>query len=163
MSLFADNRYQWRETYFVLFQQKHRPKVDGVKKALADLGARISIPHIQSTPDGFLESMTVLSHADAAGMDITFVAGDEVQEQLAELKEEWQQRKLDPQEKLRLLQLLKSDARYDVFHFEELSDLAADDDEDGPLDPGTLLLVLSRLAQVCHGLSLDPQSGELLA
>lgn len=162
MSLFADNRYQWRETYFVLFQQKHRPKVEDVKQALSDLGSRISIPHVQSAQDGYLESMTVLSHADAAGMDITFVAGDEVQEQLAELKEDWQQRKLDPQEKLRLLQLLKSDARYDVFHFEELSDLGADEDDDGPLDPGTLLLVLSRLAHLCRGLSLDPQSGELL-
>jgi hypothetical protein len=162
MSLFADNRYQWRETYFVLFQQKHRPAVDDVKKALADLGARISLAHLQPTKDGLLESMTVLSHADAAGMDITFVSGDEVQEQLGELKEEWQQRKLDPQEKLRLSQLLQSDARYDVFHFEELSDMLADEDDDGPLDPGTLLLVLSRLAQLCHGLSLDPQSGELL-
>jgi hypothetical protein len=163
MSLFADDRYQWRETYFVLFEQKHRPKVEDVKRALSDLDSRISLAHVQPTKEGLLESMTVLSHADAAGMDITFVSGDEVQEQLVELKEEWQQRKLDSREKLRLQQLLKSDARFDVFHFEELSDLMADEDDDGPLDPGTLLLVLGRLAQLCRGLSLDPQSGELLA
>ena len=116
---------------------------------------------MHANKEGQLESMTVLSHADAAGMDITFVAGDEVKEQLAELKEEWQTRKLDPQEKLRLAKLLHADSRYDVFHFEEVTDIPSDEDE-GPLDPGTLLLVLNKLAHLCHGQSLDPQSGELL-
>ncbi len=31
MSLFADSRYQWRETYFVLFEKKGRPKAADVK------------------------------------------------------------------------------------------------------------------------------------
>jgi hypothetical protein len=161
MSLFADSRYQWRETYFVLFQRTHRPKAVDVKKSLAELGSKIEILHLQATKEGLLESMTVLSHADAAGMDVTFVTGDEVKEQLAEVKDEWQSRKLDPDEKLKLARLLSADARYDVFHFEEVTDFPADEDE-GPLDPGTLLLVLSKLAQLCHGQSLDPQSGELL-
>lgn len=161
MSLFADSRYQWRETYFVLFQRKHRPKAADVKHSLAELGSKIEILHLQATKDGLLESMTVLSHADAAGMDVTFVTGDEVKEQLAEVKDEWQSRKLAPDEKLNLTRLLAADARYDVFHFEEVTDFPADEDE-GPLDPGTLLLVLSKLARLCHGQSLDPQSGELL-
>jgi hypothetical protein len=161
MSLFADSRYQWRETYFVLFEKKHRPKAADVKHALEELGPRLTVTHLHATKDGLLESMTVLSHADAAGMDVTFVTGDEVKEQLAELKEEWQTRKLDPQEKLRLAKLLHADARYDIFHFEEVTDIPSEDD-DGPLDPGTLLLVLTRLAHLCHGQSLDPQSGELL-
>ncbi len=162
MSLFADSRYQWRETYFVLFEKKHRPKAADVKKALAEIGSRIEVSHLQATKDGFLDSMTVLSHADSAGMDVTFVTGEEVKEQLAEVKEEWQSRKLDPTEKLRLARLLASDSRYDVFHFEEITDFPAEDD-DGPLDPGTLLLVLNKLAHLCHGLSIDPQSGELLS
>ena len=161
MSLFADGQYQWRETYFVLFEKEHRPKADDVKKSLAELGTRIEVRHLQADKAGLLESMTVLSHADAAGMDVTFVTGDEVKEQLAELKEEWQSRRLDPSEKLRLQQLMRSDARYDVFHFEEITDFPSDDD-DGSLDPGTLLLVLGRLGRLCHGLCLDPQSGELL-
>ena len=37
-----------------------------------------------------------------------------------------------------------------------------DEEDDGPLDPGTLLLVLNRLARLCHGETLDPQTGELL-
>jgi hypothetical protein len=162
MSLFADSRYQWRETYFVLFERKHRPKASDVKRSLAELGPRIEVLHLHATKDGLLDSMTVLSHADAAGMDVTFVTGEEVKEQLAEVKQDWQSRKLDQNEKLRLARLLASDARYDVYHFEEVTDFPSEDD-DGPLDPGTLLLVLNRLAHLCHGQSLDPQSGELLS
>ncbi len=162
MSLFADSRYQWRETYFVLFEKKDRPKAADVKKALAELGARIQVLHLHATKDGYLDSMTVLSHADAAGMDVTFVTGEEVKEQLTEVKDEWQSRKLDATEKQQLARLLQADSRYDVFHFEEVTDFPGDEDE-GPLDPGTLLLVLTRLAKLCHGLSLDPQSGELLS
>ncbi len=161
MSLFADGRYQWRETYFVLFEKKHRPQAAEVKQALERLGPRLEVLHLVANKEGQLESMTVLSHADAAGMDVTFVTGEEVKEQLAELKQEWQTRKLDPQEKQRLAKLLHADSRYDVFHFEEVTDIPSDEDE-GPLDPGTLLLVLNKLAQLCHGHSLDPQSGELL-
>jgi hypothetical protein len=162
MSLFADSRYQWRETYFVLFEKKHRPKAAAVKQALAELGPRLEVLHLHANKDGQLDSMTVLSHSDAAGMDVTFVTGDEVKEQLAELKDEWQSRKLDQREKLQLARILTADSRYDVFHFEEISDLPGEE-EDGPLDPGTLLLVLNRLANLCHGQSFDPQSGELLA
>ncbi len=162
MSLFADSRYQWRETYFVLFENKDRPKAADVKKALAELGSRIQVLHLHATKEGYLDSMTVLSHADAAGMDVTFVTGEEVKEQLTEVKDEWQSRKLDATEKQQLARLLQADSRYDVFHFEEVTDFPGDEDE-GPLDPGTLLLVLTRLAKLCHGLSLDPQSGELLS
>jgi hypothetical protein len=161
MSLFEDSRYQWRETYFVLFQHQHRPKAADVKHSLAELGPRISVDHVKANKDGLLDSMTVLSHADAAGMDITFVTGEEVTEQLAELKTEWKSRKLDATEQTRFQRLLHADARFDIFHFEEVTDFPGDED-DGSLDPGTLLLVLNKLAHLCHGISLDPQSGELL-
>lgn len=162
MSLFADSRYQWRETYFVLFERQHRPKADEVKRALLELGPRLEVTQLHANDDGYLEAMTVLSHADSSGMDVSFVSGEEVKEQLGELKDEWQSRKLTVQEKQQLQKLLKSDARYDVFHFEEITDFPSEDDE-GFLDPGTLLLVLNRLARLCHGQSLDPQSGELLS
>lgn len=161
MSLFEDSRYQWRETYFVLFQQQSRPQAADVKRSLTELGPRMEVSHLAATKDGLLESLTVLSHADAAGMDITYVTGEEVQEQLAELKKEWKTRKLDATERARLEKLFQADARFDVYHFEEITNFPGEED-DGPLDPGTLLLVLKRLAHLCHGQSLDPQSGELL-
>ena len=68
MSLFADGRYQWRETYFVLFESKHRPLAADVKRVLGELGPRIEIHEMAASDHGKLESMTVLSHADAAGI-----------------------------------------------------------------------------------------------
>ena len=35
MSMFEDDQYRWRETYFVLFDAKKRPSMERVKKVLA--------------------------------------------------------------------------------------------------------------------------------
>jgi len=161
MSLFADGNYQWRETYFVLFDRKHRPKADDIKRLLVELGPRMEIRELSADGGGLLESMTVLSHADAAGMDITFVEGDEVKEQIVQLRQEWKGKRTSDKEKPHLERALHADARFDVFHFEEITEFP-DEEDDGPLDPGTLLLVLNKLARLCHGEALDPQTGELL-
>lgn len=161
MSLFANSRYQWRETYFVLFQRKHRPTAADVKRALAELGSRIELHELTADAEGYLESLTVVSHADAAGMDITYVEGEEVREQLADLRRQWKRRPAEPRERAHLERALTADARFDVYHFEEISDFV-EDEEDGPLDPGTLLLVLNKLARLCHGEAFDPQSGDIL-
>jgi hypothetical protein len=161
MSLFADSRYQWRETYFVLFDQKHRPKASDVERLLAELGPRMEIHELATNDAGLLESMTVLSHADAAGMDISYVEGDEVKEQIIELRQAWKSKRPDEKERPHLARALHATARFDVYHFEEITDLP-DEEDDGPLDPGTLLLVLNKLARLCHGEALDPQTGELL-
>jgi hypothetical protein len=161
MSLFADSRYQWRETYFVLFNHKHRPKSADVKRLLGELSPRIEIHELAENDGGVLESMTVLSHADAAGMDITYVEGEEVKEQIAQLRQEWKGKQAEQKEKSHLSRALHADARFEVYHFEEITELP-DEEDDGPLDPGTLLLVLNKLARLCHGEALDPQTGELL-
>lgn len=161
MSLFADGRYHWRETYFVLFDIHHRPKAADVKRALDDLAPRIELQELTANKAGLLDSVTVLCHADAAGMDITYVEGDEVREQIVQIKQEAKGRKIDPKEKPKWDRLLAANARFDIFHFEEISDIP-DEEEEGPLDPGTLLLVLGRLSRLCQGESLDPQTGELL-
>jgi hypothetical protein len=161
MSLFADSRYQWRETYFVLFGKDRRPRAEDVKAALAELGPRIEVHETNANDGGYLESMTILSHADAAGMDITYVEGEEVKEQIVQLRQEWKGKRPDQKEKPHLARALHADARFDVFHFEEIS-LLPDEEDDGFLDPGTLLLVLNKLAKLCHGEALDPQTGELV-
>ena len=163
MSLFADSRYQWRETYFVLFDAKHRPATADVKRAIAEIGARLEIQEVQSDEQGGLEAMTIVSHPDSAGMDISYVSGDEVKEQLVELRKEWRGQTFTPEEKLKVDRALQANARYDIFHFEEMSDVFLDADvDDAALDPGTLLLVLGKLAKLCHGVSIDPQSGTVL-
>src|SRR5262245_20978084 len=161
MSLFADSRYQWRETYCVLFDRQRRPQASDVKRALVELGPRIEVHEINASEAGQLESMTILSHGDAAGMDITYVEGEEVKEQITQLRQEWKGKRPGEKEKPHLARALHADARFDVYHFEEISTLP-DAADDGFLDPGTLLLVLNKLAKLCHGEALDPQTGELL-
>jgi len=161
MSLFADNRYQWRETYHVLFDHKNRPKAEDVKHVLAELGPRIEIHEIDENENGQLETMTVLSHADAAGMDVTYDEGEEVKEQVLQLRQEWKGKKLSEKEKPHIARALHADARFEIYHFEEITEIP-DEEDDGPLDPGTLLLVLGKLARLCHGEAFDPQTGELL-
>ena len=161
MSLFADSRYQWRETYFVLFDKQHRPSAADVRKSLSELG-KLEIQEVQGEEAGLLESLTVLSHADAAGMDITFVVGEEVKEQIVELKKEWKGQKFTTEEQAKVQRALAADARFDIYHFEEIGDSFLDNEEDEILDPATLLLVLARLARLCHGVGIDPQAGTVL-
>jgi hypothetical protein len=163
MSLFADSRYQWRETYCVLFQQKQRPKAAEVKKVLAELGDKITLVDVAADEEGLIESLTILAHADSAGMDVIYVEGEEVEEQVAELKREWKGQLTASGDKAILERMAQCDARLDIFHFEELGDGFLDEENDeGILDPATLLLVLSKLAKLCHGISIDPQAGPLI-
>ena len=162
MSLFADTRYQWRETYFVLFDKQRRPKAADARKSLAELSGKVQVQELQEDENGLLESVTVLSHVDASGMDITFVAGDEVKEQIAELKKEWKGQKFTPEEQAKVQRALAATARFDVYHFEEIGDSFLDEVEEEILDPATLLLVLARLAKLCHGVGIDPQAGAVL-
>ena len=57
---------------------------------------------------------------------------------------------------------LAANARFDIYHFEEIGDSFLDNEEDEILDPATLLLVLGRLARLCHGVGIDPQAGAVL-
>ncbi|MCE9528586.1 MAG: hypothetical protein K8R36_21285 [Planctomycetales bacterium] len=161
MSLFADSRYQWRETYFVLFDREHRPLAADVQKSLSEIG-KLELQEVQGDADGLLDSLTILSHADAAGMDITFVTGEEVKEQIVELKKEWKGQKFAPDELTKVQRALAANARFDIYHFEEIGDSFMDNEEDEILDPATLLLVLARLARLCHGVGVDPQAGAVL-
>lgn len=162
MSLFADGRYQWRETYFILFDRSHRPKGADVKKSLDELAPKVEVLDVQSDAGGLIDAMTILAHADAAGMDVTFVEGDEVREQVAELKKEWKGQTFSGDEKAKVERALHATARLDIYHFEELGDGFLDEDEEDHLDPAALLTVLSRLARLCHGVAIDPQSGTVL-
>ena len=92
-------------------------------------------------------------------MDVTYLEGEEVVEQVAEMMKDFKLMTLtgEDQEKLKIFQ--NCDARFDVYHFEQV---AEGQEGDEILDPGGLLLVMSNLAEICHGVSLDPQSQTLL-
>ena len=157
MSLFENDLYQWRETYFVLFQEQHRPTAQQFRNDLEQLGSRYEVKETRADDDGLAESATIYSPYDFAAMDITYLAGEEVTQQVEELLQQLKSSSLSDQEQRQLQRLKKCNARFDVYHFEETTG-----EEDEFLDPGALLIVLERLTKICHGVGVDPQSGALM-
>ncbi len=142
MSTFERENYQWRETYFVLFDSPKRPTLQHVEKVLRTLSDRFQLTGGVADDDGRFESLTLLAPDDYAALDISFVAGEEVLEQAALLSKELIDSVDGPQERAKLSRLAKSDARFDLLHFEEITAASAadveDDEFDEMLDPGAV-------------------------
>lgn len=163
MSLFENDEYRWRETCFVLFHTRNRPQGDRVVAALREVNEHYEVTNVLQTEDGLFESLTLLSPDDYAAMDITFVTGEEVREHSLELVEEMAPMIGRADEK-KLKSLPEFDARLDVYHFEQIvfAGSDTDDDEEEFLDPGSLLIVLEKLASLTEGVGVDQESGTLL-
>ncbi len=159
MSLFGDRNYQYRDTYFVLFQKQHRPGEAKLKSLLKELGTKFETSEIRHT-NGQVDSITLIDPQDYSAMDIAYVEGDDVVTQIGEIREEFRAITVrgDDVEKLKLLK--DFDARFDIFHFEQVVDNGGDEEE--YIDPGGLLLVMEKLVQLCHGVGYDPQSQSLI-
>ena len=163
MSLFENDEYRWRETYFILFNEQNRPLAKDVAQVLLKLDPRYKSAGIRDDDQGRFESMTLLSPDDFSAMDITCLAGEEVIEQAAELAKEMKATAASEEERKKLLRLTQCTARFEVYHFEQiLFEGSGEEEEEEFLDPGSLLIVLDRLAEICEGIVVDPQSGSLL-
>ena len=88
MSLFEDETYVYRDTFFVHFQNQNRPTGGQVKAAIASLGDKYELSNLREN-DGRFESLTIRSPHDSSAMDITFVQGEEVTEQVKDLMGEF--------------------------------------------------------------------------
>jgi len=131
-----------------------------VQKAISKLHQHLTLTNLSADEKGLLESLTILAPDDFAALDISYLAGEEVREQVAELAKEVEPSCCCQDEKERLEELRKCDARLDIFHFEQMADL--DSEEDGMFDPSALLVVLDTLAELTDGISVDPQGGAML-
>lgn len=160
MSLFGDDSYQWRETYFVMFRVPDRPLLDQVLACLKQGQERYQVTDPRADAHGRFESATVVSPDDFSGMDITYVTGEEVTDQIEELTREITRSTLTDDDHKKLARLQQCDARLDIYHFENMA--GVQDLEEEYLDPGSLIIVLRRLARLCHGVGIDPQSGSLM-
>jgi hypothetical protein len=158
MSLFENGQYRWRETYFVLFRKARRPSAASLEKALLELGNGYRVTDVGCTDSGAFESLTVESLLDFAAMDISYISGEEVREQVTEIVAELRHEKLSQRAQAQVKALAECDARFDVYHFQRLVAEANNaDDDDEFLDPGSLLQVLQTLARLCHGVGIDSQ------
>ncbi len=164
MSLFESDEYQWRETYFVFFDAAQRPAGEDFHALLKELNPRYEVTDLRSDDDGKFESLTLVSPDDYAAMDISCITGDEVREQVVELAEELRSNATSD-EMPAIRRVSKCTGRIEVYHFEQLVFVgsATDNDEaDDFMDPGSLLVVLEKIAGFCDGIVVDPQTGSLL-
>ena len=157
MSLFEDNRYQYRDTFFIFFEGQHRPDIEKIEACLAELGPRYKTVQ-RKDQDGAFEALTFVSPYDFSAMDIVSLEGEEVTNQITELMDEFRTMTLTGDESTKLSKLQNCNARFDIFHFEQVEG----GNEEQALDPGGLLLVIEKLSELCEGIPLDPQSQSLL-
>ncbi len=161
MSLFENDEFRWRDTYFVLFHEKDRPSADATLESLQTLGPRYRVQDVRYDEEGRLESLTLLSPDDFAAMDISYIFGEEVEEQVASLSSEMLVPQLTKEERRKLKTLQGCNARFDIYHFEQVV-IPDEDDDESFLDPGALLIVLQSLAALCRGVGVDPQTGTVV-
>ncbi len=162
MSLFENDRYQWRETYFVFFDRARRPSWPQIEKALQKLQAHFEIASPRVDSEGNFESVTLMAPEAYSALDISYLEGEEVLEQGATIAEEMQDMVADAAEKAKLARMVQCDAHFEIFHFEEMVPDDELDEPEGMLDPGALLLVLGALAELTGGVAVDPQSNTLV-
>jgi hypothetical protein len=162
MSTFERDEYKWRETYFVLFDSSKRPSLKNVESMLHDLSDRFQLSNAGADEDGHFESITVMSPDDYAALDMSYVSGEEVAEQVTSLEEELGDSLADEEERTKFARLKKFDARFDLLHFEQSTSNETEDELDEMLDPSMLLIVLDAVVELTGGVGVDPQSGSLL-
>jgi hypothetical protein len=163
MSMFEDNRYRWRETYFVLFDAKKRPSLKSVTKALSALNKRFELTNLGADSHGRIDSLTLISPDDFAALDICYTGGAEVLEQGESLVEDLKKLGAEMPPPVPWERIKKYDGRFDVLHFEQVAEDAAESADEEMLDPGALLVVLSALARLTEGVAVDPQAGTFFA
>jgi hypothetical protein len=165
MSLFESDEYQWRETYFILFDEAHQPSAKKLEQALRGLDSRYVVQDVRADEQGRFESLTLHAPDDYSAMDISLVRGDEVVEQTNELMKELLRNATSSQEKQRIRQLNRYRTRYDIYHFEQLVFVGraeGDEDLDDFMDPGAVLTVMQKIAELCRGVIVDPQAYTLI-
>ena len=219
MSTFEDDRYQWRETYFVLFDPTKRPLLHEIRRGLG-MFKSFQVREALADEQGRIESLSVASYDDFAAIDLIYQCGAHV---LAETETILEQMNFSAFSKNRagIEKIRKCQARLDILHFEqmepikhpeprekpvsvfskfsqgnttppvknpfvgrpkfqfdqnryipppEIDSIASDDsetnpalgddyDQEGQMDPNTLILVLELLCRLTDGIAIDTASG----
>lgn len=124
MSLHDDDRYTWRETYFVLFQPDHRPRTEKLRRCLEKRAGTFRVLDEQSNKDGLLRSLTIASYEDHSALEIQYRVGKNISAETGALLEILEQ-DCSPEERQRLRKIKACQARFDVQHFEQTAETGA--------------------------------------
>ncbi len=134
--------------------------LDQVKDRLLRINPRFELVNGEADDVGHFDSITLRSPQDYAAMDISYVSGEEVSDQVDELERDLKGN-IDATERPKLTQLAQCDAKFDILHFEQVSDEDTGDESE-MLDPSALLNVMDALIELTKGVGVDPQSGSLM-
>lgn len=122
MSLFNDERYCWRETYFIVCSPALRPK-------FAEFSAMLekSIPTLRirdKKVDSFdsIEFLSVVSLEDKSGLDIVYQENENSLQETAALLDEIQQQTTTDKTRQLADKASSFTGRLDVLHFEQTSE-----------------------------------------
>ena len=118
MTLFDDNRYDWRETYFIYFDSAHRPKLPEIRRALQTYAPLFYILGSQTEPDENLVEMTIASYENHAALEITYREGKEILAEARHLARSLE-KEASEEERAQLQKIVRCRSRFDVHHFEQ--------------------------------------------
>jgi hypothetical protein len=121
MTLFDDDRYEWRETYFVYFESNHRPKLPEVRRALQIHAPFLDVLKSKAEPEGNLLEMTIASYEDHAALEIVYREGKEVLTEIRHIAGSLNE-EATPDEISKLQKIVQCKSRFDVHHFEQTAD-----------------------------------------
>ena len=118
MTLFEDNRYDWRETYFVYFESAHRPKLPVIRRALQTYAPLFKVLDSKAEPNGNLVKMTIASYEDHAALEVVYREGNDVLTEIQHLAKSWKN-EATAEELSQLQKIIQCRTRLDIHHFEQ--------------------------------------------
>ena len=121
MTLFEDDRYDWRETYFVYFESSHRPRLPEIRRALKTYAPFFSILDSKAESNGDLVELTIASYENHAALEIIYREGNEVQTEIKHLVHSLK-KEATAEELLKLQRIAQCKTRFDVHHFEQTAE-----------------------------------------
>lgn len=124
MSMFDDNRFCWRETYFVMFDADKRPETAKLVRSLKRMHNRHEIRAIRSDAEGRLISLCVIAPNDSAAVEIQYRGDTDVQHEFAALAGELERHELTEKERKKIATAKTCNAKIEVLHFEQMQENA---------------------------------------
>lgn len=121
MSLQNDERYNWRETYFVLIDPARRPSLADVMRDLEEHAGIFRILEKVKNQDGLFRSLAIASYEDHSALEISYIEGDAVQAEINALAQTLQ-KNASHRERERLEAAKSYRAKFDIRHFEQTAD-----------------------------------------
>ena len=129
MSTFEDDRYQWRETYFVLFDPARKPLLQEIHRGLNPMFKSLVIRNSQTDEDGRIETLSVASYEDRAAIDLIYQCGEQVLQETETIAAEMARVTSTKKNRAKIEKAKKCRARLDVLHFEQM-ETASEEMED---------------------------------